>query len=533
MSVAGQDVQVASPVSLVPAYLAVLVTGLLLVLGLVPNQPAVLWAGALGVWAVTSLALTRNRSQAGVGLIVAVTAALWKQNIAALPLDARLWGALATAVTFGVLLVRPLRRSRGYPLLHLYCLVQGIYLYGGFMLGRPIPSYRVFFTDTARTRGLALYAVFMTVLVVSGIAAPGWRRPAHIDDAPLEQPSRDSGEATAMLHRGFLLIAVGYIVVSVVNVAGLAGPLGAIAQLLQLVPLTGALTLVVLWLRGELGVIAKTALVAIGALYVLSGIGTGLIYQGIGALLAVLCVVVVYRRRVPWFALAAAVPLFVILNLVKTEFRIEQSQGRLPGNVVIQGAHLVGMSWHAVATTDEDAIGASAARFDSSDLLGYVANNVPSRYPYWSRRSYTYLPLVLAPRAIAPWKPKYTLANEFGRRYGLLDPDDRGTSVNTSLPVEAYVNFGLPGMLVVGVVVGLILAVGARSLRGRSPDVLIVGALLSLQTFGAIESGVSSLLLLLPTYFLFRPLARWACATGRFEPHRGPRENEPAPDEKL
>ena len=214
-----------------------------------------------------------------------------------------------------------------------------------------------------------------------------------------------------------------------------------------------------------------------------------------------------YRRQLAVWLLLFVLPAAIVLNVAKTEARASEppSAGRV--------AALTTLSHDALKTLghpDRSVLAASADRFDYSELLGYIVVHVPRDYPYWNKQSYTELPFVIVPRVLAPFKPRNTLSNQFGRLYGTLAPNDFGTSANTPIQVEAWANFGAPGLVGIAVLVGLLLGIAEGWFDARRPDGFVLGVILAYQIIGGIESGMSAFALAIPTVLIFIPVVRWA-----------------------
>jgi hypothetical protein len=155
----------------------------------------------------------------------------------------------------------------------------------------------------------------------------------------------------------------------------------------------------------------------------------------IGGILAVKGVVLEYRR-LSWFGqekLGPAGEIALMVELVSDRTR----------SIGVFGT--VAEGWNAMAT-----------RSASTDLLADIVRQTPSNVPYWGGTTYLSLIGVAVPRVIWPNKPIKKLGQDFGHRYGYLDPYDTSTSVNLPYLVEFYANFGelgvLFGMLLVGVI---------------------------------------------------------------------------------
>lgn len=470
------------------------------VLGLMWLAPAVplLIAGSGLTVALSWLVLRPDRVHFAIMLLSVAIATVFTLQLSGLPLHGQVWGLSAAAVCFIVFLALPIRSQPGFPLLHVYCLVQGVYLLVAVAFAQPPPAYRITFHDDVRTKGFALSALFMAVLVTTAVLTS--KRLSS-----RERVGRDAGSPRR--DRAVAALVLGAVVSIAIGRLSLTSGLGALAEVIRLVPLLGALALADLWLRRSLGVPHKLLLIAAGILYVLAGLGTGLLYAAVGPFLAGLALYLARRRTVPWGLVGVATLAFVVLNAGKEELRSQPNQPRQGG--LSRAPTFLAATHRALAEVDADSLATAAYRFSISDGLGYIHEVVPDKYPYWDKRSYVALPFTLVPRVLAPFKPRLTFANEFGRSYGLLHVDDYITSANTPLAVEAYVNFGLVGMVLVGTLAGAFLSLVGRLLKGfRCSDVLL-GSALTAQALGAIESGATGFVLVIPFLFILRPVSRW------------------------
>lgn len=468
-----------------------------------------IWLLAAAIFVGATVVLRPPRAAASVGLFMVVTATLLRLNVARLPFNGVFFGVVAVAACLLPFVVRPLHRSDRFPFLHVFCLVQGVYLYVGFLVADPGVGDFPLFTPTRRVTGLAYYALFMVCVSVTGVVL-GVRRRAVSAAADRQAEARVLTDPGKVFGRAFALFMVGFLM-RIALVTGIrADAFGSLPDLVSLVRVLGFAAMVWLWLRKALKPSQKAVVLTLGALDVLIGFGTGALYQGAALVVVAFILLLVTSRRVPWLILVTGISLALLLNSAKAQFRNETRRIAGPSPSVIPDA----VRFTAVVTDLPSSLRATdvqtaAERFAFADLLGYTIDVVPSQYGYWGGRSYSLLPFVVVPRVIAPWKPRYTLANEFGRRFGVIGQGDFVTSANTPIPVEAYVSFGVSGLLGVGALTGAILALAARRIRETSPDHLLVGSVLGLQFIGGIESGMTSWILVLPVALVFLPLSRW------------------------
>jgi hypothetical protein len=202
--------------------------------------------------------------------------------------------------------------------------------------------------------------------------------------------------------------------------------------------------------------------------------------------------------RVPLVLMLVGAVAAITLRGGAEEFRaLKQRHPHLVAESPVERAgQFLGLS---VARLLEDR-GASASdtvleRVSQIALLGHVIELTPDAVPYWNGATYATLPAAFVPRALWPDKPAKELGQTFGHRYGILDADDRLTSVNLPQLVEFHANFG-----VVGVALGMALLggffrwVSDRLNRPGAGDGGIVLAALLFSTLTNIESDLSLVL---------------------------------------
>ncbi|MGI8807501.1 MAG: hypothetical protein ACR2KK_06615 [Acidimicrobiales bacterium] len=475
-----------------------------------PSRPVVLWTIALSAWLLLSLGLRLTLVPATLGLYVVMTATLLNVNVADLPPRAQIYGLVATAICVLPFILVPLATVDGFPFLHIFCLVQAVYLYVGFLLGRPDLANILVFPTDMREAGLLAYVGFVTVLVAVGLLCTKRRKSSNarrwidmLDRTPV---------TSRVLNRAVALFAFGFAIPKVFEALGISDRLGTIPDFLSSLRIAAYAVVVLLWLSGKLTPAQKMVAIGLGMTDMLVGLSTGGVYNGTPLAFAVLTVLIATQRRALGLALILAVFFALALNSAKTEYRVESALGEVRGNPLARGGHLVGLAAENVFDTSTDTFAASASRFSYADLLGYVVQKVPDEYPYWNKRSYTMLPLAFVPRIINPWKPEYTLANEFGRTYGLISPTDFASATNIPIPVEAYANFGRIGMLVAGGITGALLALAGRRWGRDTLSELIVASVCATALVAGIESGVTTWIVVVPLALVLGPVTRWIFA---------------------
>ena len=447
----------------------------------------------------------RRLIAAGGGVIVAVTAWLVRSGASGLPLWSVIVGLLAAGVCFIPLLTWRRRPDR-FPILGIFGAIQGIYIYMGTVAARPSLPFEATYPLHVREVGLVATLAYVSALVCAGmltrrlsIVLPAIRRWTSTTALPLD-------ERTTFARAGALVI-VG-IVISRFLPASVTSHLGAIPSVLGSARLVGVAIMVLLWCQGLLKRSQKAwTVIAILADAITAASGSFLLYAAAGSAIAAFITLAVARPKLALWLVIATLPVAIVMNAAKTEARLATPQSTGAISKLTSLAH---DTETVFAHPNRSTLEVSADRFDDAELLGYMAVHVPRDYPYWNKESYTELPFVLVPRAIAPFKPKNTLANQFGRRYGLLNPNDFGTSANTPIQVEAWANFGAPGLIGIALAVGLLLGIVEGWFDPRRADSFVLAVLFAYQATSGIEAGMSAFALAVPTVLIFIPVVRWA-----------------------
>ncbi len=111
-----------------------------------------------------------------------------------------------------------------------------------------------------------------------------------------------------------------------------------------------------------------------------------------------------------------------------------------------EGSEVYGNAWDSSVSP----------RINNFHTFAIIVDGTPWLVPYWDGASYVELITKPIPRIIWPEKPRSDLGNRWAKPYGLLDYGDYGTSFNLPWIVEAYGNFGSPGVLAVSALVGFL-----------------------------------------------------------------------------
>ena len=261
----------------------------------------------------------------------------------------------------------------------------------------------------------------------------------------------------------------------------------------------------------------------------LIGLTTGLTSQGLIVMLLLIFMYSALRHRIPWTLVLAGGLAFVIVRPVETAFRLATWGGGSQSNLsqLERSRLLLEMVGESVAPMIE---GGDSGAYDTAmevssrrlgtDVLTFasVVHDTPGFVPYWDGASYYPLLFKLVPRFIYPDKPKEMTGQTFGHRYGLLDPNNFETSFNLPQVIEAYINFGPIGVVVVMFLLGAIFrAVQAIFVHpGMGFGALVSGVYMSILML-QVESAASLVLGGLIWGFVYMGLLNLAIQSGELE----------------
>lgn len=218
-----------------------------------------------------------------------------------------------------------------------------------------------------------------------------------------------------------------------------------------------------LWGEGRLDRTAKT-MCGLSILLQVVLLFSGLyLINGISILALFLIAYVTASRRIPLLFLAILLPVLAVLHNGKAAMRDIYWHGTTsvqPGLTDLPGffAQWITLGLRPPASSGEPQTMA-ANLLDRAALFHMVCltvDRIPSFLPYLEGETYKDIPAQLVPRIIWPNKPSPALSNDRLAIYlGLVDEDTaQNVSIAFGFIAEAYANFGLLGVAVLGIIMG-------------------------------------------------------------------------------
>jgi hypothetical protein len=177
------------------------------------------------------------------------------------------------------------------------------------------------------------------------------------------------------------------------------------------------------------------------------------------------CVVVFFidgfsqqSKRVEFYVISSFLIVFVYyFSAVKMEFRVDNSNTTNSTSQDIKNVFTRLKSSSSDESVDQSKSVLWRLTYTPS-ALSHIMEKTPSDVPFWNGSSYLPLIFKFIPRFIWPNKPQERMGQDFGHTYNLLADDNLTTSMNAPIIVEAYFNFGISGVILMSIVMGLILS---------------------------------------------------------------------------
>ena len=200
----------------------------------------------------------------------------------------------------------------------------------------------------------------------------------------------------------------------------------------------------------------------------------------------------IYRyRKLPLRMIVIIVPVVLFLQTGKSAFRDAYWTGKQTGGVVDKAQFWSRASYNEwsgvfggrrrVGGPGSDSTHALFSEsIDRLALLPQGANvlaRTPRDVPFQSGASYKFLAATLVPRVVWPDKPSVSDANQFYQvAYGLTDKDNlNSVSISVGCLIEAFMNFGWPGVALIMFFIGLIVGIFERTLLAADSGLLFCG----------------------------------------------------------
>ncbi len=213
------------------------------------------------------------------------------------------------------------------------------------------------------------------------------------------------------------------------------------------------------------------------AMSFLTGLLSGLLEN---ALLPLVLITLVYwhvRRRPPWHWLIIGALLYLVLNPAKFAYRSIVWYGASETTAAervslwsdLAAESATNLLNRSNASQSEAVLYGALARFDLVHKFAYVYHLTPDYISFYNGQTYTYFAYAWIPRFLWPDKPTVNANEQIDVDYMLKQPGSN-TSIGIGQLPEAYINFGIAGIILVMAAQGFIFALLDSSLNGPRSD---------------------------------------------------------------
>jgi|GEM_PF-341883 len=226
-----------------------------------------------------------------------------------------------------------------------------------------------------------------------------------------------------------------------------------------------------LWGSYRLNSFNKSFLVINIIIYVILWFST--LYLGTGFSMIILALISYSsaRRNIPWPLLLIILPIISILHLGKGEMRQKYWYNERASHIGLksEGRNLEDLpayfsEWinYGISANRENQHlrrnpDSALNRASIIHLLCLAIERVPQEKNYLHGESYVAIPFLFIPRLIWPEKPGVQTTNDQLMIYlGLVNPDSINVSIAIGMLTESYLNFGIIGVAVLGLIFGFI-----------------------------------------------------------------------------
>lgn len=216
------------------------------------------------------------------------------------------------------------------------------------------------------------------------------------------------------------------------------------------------------------------------------------------------------KRRFPVFAAAAGLCAMVVVFLPYLNERKREMSGLgnpNPGLPAVEEGRFSG-------ATIGDTVATALVRLNGAVFLAAYSTHYDSMYPFEYGRSMLLEIQGMVPRIVWPTKPEISAElGSYPRRVGLILYEDDSTTATFDWISEYYLNFGFPGIVILGYLHGLYLGTLRRELQrriGKGIGVVLFFSLVMMDhdQFGLVLLIVSHSRMLAVWYLLFRLFLR-------------------------
>ena len=355
----------------------------------------------------------------------------------------------------------------------------------------PVESlYRVFnntdFPEMALFSDMSLFALYIGFMRSFGrVSAKPFFKESYMSALQLKKV------VLWMIIGGYLL---GFLQI-IINMIGL--PFGFLGLIDTMLPATVGAVFLLYFLRGGRNILLTVLVIFYMIYYFIYYVGGTLFVYSIFLVLAPTVVYIVERRKVPYLVLCVTIILLLPIYITRHNYRNEglYSTGAIRMAIgtdilVNEYSNISFERWKQLYDEEQRDKNVDN-RTEGVSYLGQVVNcHKRKDYPYLLGKTMMWLPTMVVPHFILPFRPSQNMGDEWAIYYKLKDPSWKA-SINFPMLVEFYANFGYLGMIVFQFFNGILIVWFMRKFNDGIGDINLLLLIFIITKIVVVEANVS------------------------------------------
>lgn len=355
----------------------------------------------------------------------------------------------------------------------------------------PVESvYRVFnnadFPEMALASDLSLFALYIGFMrSFERVSAKPFFKESYMSAVQLKKV------VLWMIIGGYLLGGF-QIIVSMIGL-----PFGFIGLIDTMLPATVGAIFVLYYLRGGRNVLLTILVACYMAYYFVYYVGGTLFVYSIFLVMAPTVVYIVERRKIPYFVLCVTIIFLLPIYMTRHDYRNEGLHSTGAVRMAIGMKILVNEysnisidRWKQNYDKKQEDYNVDN-RTEGVSYLGQVVNcHKRDNYPYLWGKTMIWLPTMIIPHFLIPFRPSQNMGDAWAIYYKLKDPSWQA-SINFPMLVEFYANLGYIGMIVFQFLNGILIVWFMRKFNDGLGDANLLLLIFIITKIVVVEANVT------------------------------------------
>jgi len=169
-----------------------------------------------------------------------------------------------------------------------------------------------------------------------------------------------------------------------------------------------------------------------------------------------------HKKRFPLWIATGGLLILILFNPIKGEFRTMTYESSMSRWDKFELYWDMAWAYYSDGPRTQNTGGDTIERLLDLAPFSAVIYYTPNLFPYLNGETFIPMLTKFIPRAIYPDKPEDRVGNIWGKRYGFVAEQDDKTWYNMPWLVEMYINFGIPGIMSMMFLTGLLIVLLSR-----------------------------------------------------------------------